>query len=233
MYKWLLRIQEGRRWTGCAGAGARLAVASLALLALAVLSSCGDAKNSKNQYEWRQRMTVEVQTPAGIKTGSSVVRVRAKRVKEPNANGDLIETSVFGEATAVAVNREHTLFVLLSGENYPTQELLAWNVFSDLVSKKGTKPDLDGLCDFVSSQETRVLRPEQYPLLVTITIGSGLESLVTVDRNNVYDEFQNQVQRFNWALRWNNDISSLAENRGQFTFSGPTTADLLGTVLSG
>ena len=136
MYKWLLRIQEGRRWTGCAGAGARLAVASLALLALAVLSSCGDAKNSRNQYEWRQRLTVEVQTPAGIKTGSSVVRVRAKRVKEPNANGDLIETSVFGEATAVAVNREHTLFVLLSGENYPTQELLAWNVFSDLVSKK-------------------------------------------------------------------------------------------------
>jgi hypothetical protein len=74
--------------------------------AVAALSGCGG-----NSASYRFRMTVEVETPQGIKSGSSVMEVRLARGM---AIGDQsgVSSGVFGEAVVVDLP-DGPLFVLL------------------------------------------------------------------------------------------------------------------------
>jgi hypothetical protein len=77
-------------------------------LALA-LASCG-----YRSEEFRYRMTVEVDTPQGLRTGSSVIEVE---VSDPGPNSlpeAGINTKVRGEAVSVDMPDGNVLFVLLS-----------------------------------------------------------------------------------------------------------------------
>ena len=48
----------------------------LALLTALALSGCGQ------EWSWRQKTVLEVETPDGVKTGSSVIRVRVQKNPE-------------------------------------------------------------------------------------------------------------------------------------------------------
>lgn len=84
---------------------------SVGILA-AILTSCG-----RSSEELRYRLTVQVETPEGLRTGSSVIEVRG--VKNPgwvNPEGRGTRSSFRGEAAAVDLPGGKTLFALLISE---------------------------------------------------------------------------------------------------------------------
>jgi len=81
----------------------------VALSIAVLLTSCG-----YRSEEFRYRMTVEVDTPQGLRTGSSVIEVK---VSDPGPNSlpeAGVNTKVRGEAIAVDLPGGKTLFALLS-----------------------------------------------------------------------------------------------------------------------
>jgi hypothetical protein len=92
----------------------RLITASLALGVLPLLLSACDGQSLPT---YRYRLSVEVDTPQGLKTGSSVIEVKnhykGKGFPGPEAGG--IAVSARGEAVAVDLPGGQTLFALLSG----------------------------------------------------------------------------------------------------------------------
>jgi hypothetical protein len=101
-----------------------LGVAALACLPLA---ACGSGGNSNETREtmgggkiyptYRYRLTVEVDTPEGLKTGSSVIEVATRvagkmAIPSPGA----VSHRVRGEAVAVDLGKAGTLFALLRSD---------------------------------------------------------------------------------------------------------------------
>lgn len=82
------------------------------MMAAAIVSACGVGGEQLPAY--RYRATVEVKTPEGLRTGSSVVEVRTRRFgKEalPQARG--YRTDVEGEAIVVDLGKRGTFFAVL------------------------------------------------------------------------------------------------------------------------
>ena len=95
------------RSSGSRGRGFAIAAQAIALL----LGACGPEASSRLRY----RMTVEVETPAGLKTGSSVIETTI--TKGPaTGQGSGISYGLKGDAVAVDLGHGQTLFALLSGE---------------------------------------------------------------------------------------------------------------------
>ena len=87
-----------------------------AALAALITSVCGDAAG-KRYPDYRYRLTVEVETPEGIRSGSSVIEVITKvssKYSIPNA-GSVI-SRVKGEAVTVDLGKRGVLFALLRSE---------------------------------------------------------------------------------------------------------------------
>lgn len=75
------------------------------------LGSCGVFGNS---ISYRYRTTVEVETPEGLKSGSSVVQVT--ETERQGLEGSHLDMRVTGEAVAVDLPNGQTLFALLGGK---------------------------------------------------------------------------------------------------------------------
>lgn len=82
---------------------------AVAAIGMALLSACS---NSDPTPHYRFRMTVEVETPEGLKTGSSVIEVETSRSKGIPTDGT-IQHRVHGEAVAVDLDDGKVLFALL------------------------------------------------------------------------------------------------------------------------
>ena len=80
-----------------------------------MLAACGSDDRAP---DYRYRLTVEVDTPEGMRTGSSVILVK-QRLMRPGSNpaGTTVERRVQGEAVAVDLRKGRTLFALLRSEN--------------------------------------------------------------------------------------------------------------------
>jgi hypothetical protein len=80
-------------------------------LACLTLGAC-----SKPLPTYRYELVVEVETPAGVRTGSSIVEVRATGEPRilPDSGG--VFTRVTGEAVVVDLPKGEALFALLKGE---------------------------------------------------------------------------------------------------------------------
>lgn len=86
----------------------------LVVLGLALTAACGGAMG-KSYPPYRYRLTVEVETPQGLRTGSSVIEVRTA-MAGPNSipSPGQVFMQVNGEAVAVDLPNGQTLFALLS-----------------------------------------------------------------------------------------------------------------------
>ena len=62
-------------------------------------------------YTYRYRMTVEVETPEGVKTGSSVIEVHTEQFNSWNIGGYTGNTTTKGEGVIVELDKDKTLFV--------------------------------------------------------------------------------------------------------------------------
>jgi len=78
------------------------------VLCLVALAGC------RTEHHWRQKTTLTVETPAGPRSGSSVVEVTALFGKLP-LTGNEVEYSFHGEATVVEIMPGRYLFALLGG----------------------------------------------------------------------------------------------------------------------
>jgi hypothetical protein len=104
-------------------------ISGLLVLAMLLLSGCGLIRPSE---ELRYRLTVEVETPQGLKTGSSVIEVRG--VKNPDwvtPEGLGTRSSYRGEAVAVDLPGGKTLFALLNTTGDTDAAEFPWLAFRD------------------------------------------------------------------------------------------------------
>jgi hypothetical protein len=80
--------------------------------AVATLSGC-----APSVPDYRYRLTVEVETPRGLRTGSSVIAVDDDMEYSINGGGYSLSQRARGEAVAVDLPGGRTLFALLRGAN--------------------------------------------------------------------------------------------------------------------
>jgi hypothetical protein len=96
--------------------GIRSLLLAIGLCSCSAESAAPDAEDPAPDY--RYRLTVEVDTPKGVKTGSSVIAVEQAQVR-PGSNPASIglDRRVRGEAVAVDLPGGQTLFALLRSDN--------------------------------------------------------------------------------------------------------------------
>lgn len=120
-----------------AGPAARRCIVLLVILPCMLVGLAG----CREQYHWRQKLTVTVATPAGERSGSSVVEVTALFGQLP-LSGNEVDYEVNGEAAVVEVAAGKVLFALVDN----AEELVA-NAFRDRLPKSRTEwlPLVSGL----------------------------------------------------------------------------------------
>ena len=89
----------------------------LSTTALIAIPACGMLGHSLPTY--RYRLTVEVDTPEGIKTGASVIEVRTTLAGKPTLpDANALEIRVKGQAVMVDLGQRGVLFALLRRETF-------------------------------------------------------------------------------------------------------------------
>lgn len=111
----------------------------LASAATLLLGACGIIRSFP---AFRYRLTVEVETPEGLKTGSSVIEVRWGAI-DSTLGGASAEVS--GEAVAVDLPGGQTLFALLRSEEQPGWAGYAMFSVMPLPKKEAGQNDSDAL----------------------------------------------------------------------------------------
>ena len=130
----------------------RSLVKSALFVTILALTGCG------TQVAWHQKLTVEVATPDGVKSGSSVVGYSAT-VGKQFASGNEIAQGLQGEATVVEVAPGKYLFALLGG----AEEIAVWTFYDRL-----PKNDALAMQQAVAAmREAGNVPPDRYPMLVT------------------------------------------------------------------
>ena len=158
------------------------------MLAL-VLAGCGDPT-----YTWHQKMTIEVETPAGVRIGSSVIEVSAEigtGFLAKKTAGSSVAWKIRGEAVTVDLGDGRYLFALLKGNSYKSEPgRNALFVFTDWDTYDPRKHPLP------ADQVTRAprdrpvaLTPDAYPLLVTFAELDDPETVRRVDPNSLAATF--------------------------------------------
>jgi hypothetical protein len=140
----------------------RLAASFFILLTLA-LAGCGDT------YEWNKKITVEVETPNGVKSGSSVQHIRwVSGTGYPGMDGPSADSKVTGEAVVVDLGGGKYLFALLSGTHglKGASANIASFAFWGEDNAVGTAEGLRFLKSLPAGTKAE-LEPGNYPLLVT------------------------------------------------------------------
>jgi hypothetical protein len=139
--------------------------------------------NAPDVREWRQKTTLEVETPTGLVTGGSVVKRRVSVFRGLNRmmSASAISTSKQGEAAFVEVAPGKYLFALsVAGSLDRTHE-----IFRD-----SEKEDFDAFTKRAANiRETRAIPPALYPQLVTFTDINDPASVKLVDPNNLAATF--------------------------------------------
>ncbi len=167
------------------------------LLLAALLTACGLIDETPT---YRYRLTVEVDTPQGLKTGSSVIEVDTHRDQtnwNPQARGRRYR--VRGEAAAVDLGEGRVLFALLRSEDsldWPAQILFLTTpyaveaedkfqaTFECMLAREEAVELPPDLAAFISSSEASA-----QPMLVTFRDLADPTSVERVDSENFAASF--------------------------------------------
>ncbi|MEP6058755.1 MAG: hypothetical protein ABJ152_12225, partial [Nitratireductor sp.] len=163
------RFRRAGRGARGAGRGARgvsrrgFWAKSALVAALLALAGC-DALGFKN-WEWRQKLVIEVETPSGIVSGGSLVAVEAGTSPKwaPGAGAGGLGARVRGEASFAEVAPGRFLFALLGGGDWEREVALT------LFFPEPAPSPFERAERLETMRETRVLPRNRYPLLVTFT----------------------------------------------------------------
>ncbi len=129
-----------------------------------------DKVSGEKNYSWRYKMTVEIETPEGVKTGSAVREMgnSTASFRLPDVGNP---ASVRGEAVVVDLGERGVLFALISHHS-DNEFYNAFPVPGNKIGNGGSSPD--GIKYYASLPvgTKGVLKPEYfpgYPKLVTFT----------------------------------------------------------------
>jgi hypothetical protein len=148
-------------------AGSKILVAVIGLAVLAVVG------RNQQESQWRQKMSVVVETPDNIITASSVISVDVEignRWLSNRTAGSGVSWKIRGEAVVVDLGGGRYLFALLKGargyQSAPGRNALY--AFADM-EKYNPAEDILPVSDVVAAKRDQpvTLAPEFYPLLVT------------------------------------------------------------------
>ena len=143
-------------------------------------------------YDWHQKLTLEVQTPDGVKSGSTVNYVALKKVWTPSFLGHDRVYEFSGEALALDLAPGKVLFVLLSGLDRTSQEAMAWGVYKDLIPEEKDSSGyyiFDAYRNISKAKETRVVPRKNYPLFLTFADLNDPRTFSIVDPDNLEATF--------------------------------------------
>lgn len=178
------------RWSG-RSLNRRNAVAMLAGGGAAILTGCGNLFPSR----YRFRMTVEVDTPQGLRSGSSVMEVASSLATWKTSDSHALETRLRGEAVAIDISPDQTLYALI-GDAAPGRGLagdvtLSFepnytgpNSFIASVSKLGQSDQLGRTLD---------LPRERYPMMVRFLDATDPQTIQLVDPTNLSSSFKTDI----------------------------------------
>jgi len=171
--------------------GRRTSVRMFVIAALLLLSACDANVTGKTYPPYRYRLTAEVQTPEGLKTGTGVIEVQW------NTAGRWLGTQggagfrVRGEAVPVDLPRGQTLFVLLRSKSD-----IDWAAYThQIVAGEPPGGPINERADRWSRYFQKVLADRKihelrgYPILVRFENVRDLTSVKEVDPESLEDTF--------------------------------------------
>ena len=193
----------------------RRGLIGLAVLGAAgmVLSACALAEDATPDY--RYRLTVEVETPEGLRSGSSVIEVRQNMGRTAMSGfGKRIDRRARGEAVAVDLPGGRTLYALLRSRNDTDW---ASSVVQDLAPRiEGEK--WEETFDNVLLLEGKVTLPREwvhwhsamsdrnaYPMLVTFADPADPASVALVDPDDLAATFGEGTRLKRLTVQLTND----------------------------
>lgn len=152
-------------------------LAACLLLAAAALAGCDPYPDT---WRWNQKLTVEVSTPEGMRTGSAVTEVVWQ---ERNWTGNF-PGSYRGEATVVDLGKGRYLFALIGEQT----RYLALRTFAPDLGDKAVITE-EGFAAMAGIRGRRDVPAKYYPLLVTFDDIGRPETVKRVDPANLGASF--------------------------------------------
>ena len=149
---------------------------------------------------WRYRMTVEVETPEGLKTGSAVREVTAST----NMSGETgigLFAGGRGEAVAVDLGQRGTLFALLDSNGSYT---IVFDVFGGPALGEGWD-SVKYYSNLYKTGAKAMLTPKQYPMLVRFRNIDDPKTVERVDPKNLAATFGDGVKLKAITIEMTND----------------------------
>jgi hypothetical protein len=179
---------------GTAGGMKRALLMFIGLIAAALAALVGGGLwyLTPNKYEWNQRITVEVETPDGMKSDSTVQHIlwEGGGPAYPGQDGPSSSSKVTGEAVVVDLGGGKYLFALLSGTHglKGTADTIASFAFWGADKAAGTAEGLKYLASLKAGTQTE-LEPSNYPLLVTFADVHDPSTVQKVDPGDLAGSF--------------------------------------------
>lgn len=178
-------------------------VAVVVALPVIVLSFC------QTSYRWYEALQVEVETPQGVKTGRSVVRVsRSVEYFVPGWTGGKGSGGHRGEATVVEVLPGRYLFALLKMGEYRDNSFYGFdrNTLFTRVFPDKLQGGIDAYGPRMRAlRETRNIPRSAYPVLVTFADLNVPGSVRQVDPDNLAATFGPGVRLKSLTLTMTNE----------------------------
>lgn len=208
--------------------------------AVALLGGCGLVTNHP---AFRYRVTIEVDTPQGLRSGSSVIEVRAGEVGT-TLGGAGVEVS--GEAVAVDLPGGQTLFALLRGE---AENDWAGRVMFDVTPRPRSEPGqekksfgrrIEAILDNHKLNVVPRMKPAAfdadppisgYPIMVGFMNIKDPKTVVRVDPDNLAGSFGDGVKLRRITVQLTDDAMTTGIEKKLPSF-GPETGfdEWLGTL---
>lgn len=166
--------------------GRAKAFARYALAAVLLVSAGCDLLGFK-QWNWHQRLAIEIETPNGLRSGGSVVAVLVGTSPKwaPGEGAGGMGGKITGEASFVEVVPGRYLFALLSED----LERLAFDLFFE---RKGKDPEKIA-AELEHLRGVRDVPRDHYPMLVTFGDISDPTTVTRVDPDDLAASFGSGV----------------------------------------
>jgi hypothetical protein len=134
---------------------------------------------------WRYRLTLEVETPEGMETGTGVIGVDVSlgpKVGDANTS----KAQVTGQAVMVDLGERGLLFALLGSR---TSVDYSWSIVFDLFPREGAGLNREGIDYYSSLQAEAEVPPAKLPMLVRFRDIADPRTVELVDPDDLAKSF--------------------------------------------
>lgn len=161
-----------------------------------LLTGCSEVEDRAPDY--RYRLTVEVETPEGLATGSSVIEVKQTLMRPGSSPGNQgVSRRVRGEAVAVDLPGDKTLFALLRSDNNVDWASQVFLYLKPPSPQEEFVDQLDDVLEVTGERELPRMWPpvawleerSAYPMMVTFGDETDPTSVARVDPDDLAASF--------------------------------------------